>query len=219
MSTNFLDAMGTPLDLSWPSDRIASHIDPHVVAHALSLLCRFGGHCREFYSVAQHSCLVHDLVADGLAAGGVVGPGALQFRRAALLHDATEGLGFGDLISPLRRMLGDRAREVEDRLEDAAARRFGMPAGLLSHAVIKKADRVALWTEMRDVRGAHGSGGYSVDYHVERGGISRERADLMPAPADIRIQPAPPRVARAGFLRRLADCWPTGEVQIDWSHP
>ena len=66
------------------------------IAGALARLCRYGGHCREFYSVAEHSyhCATQAQV-DGLPLGAV---------RACLLHDAAEAF-CGDVIRPLKAML------------------------------------------------------------------------------------------------------------------
>lgn len=59
------------------------------IAHALSMLCRFTGHCREFYSVAEHSIRVaYELQS--------------QQRIHGLLHDAHEAY-LGDTSGPLKK--------------------------------------------------------------------------------------------------------------------
>jgi uncharacterized protein len=66
------------------------------IGGALARLCRYGGHCREFYSVAEHSyhCATQAMV-DRLPLGVI---------RACLLHDAAEAF-CGDVIRPLKVML------------------------------------------------------------------------------------------------------------------
>lgn len=64
------------------------------IAHALSNICRFNGHCERFYSVAEHSVRMYELA---LSRGDVV-PREL-FN--VLLHDAGEAL-IGDIPSPIK---------------------------------------------------------------------------------------------------------------------
>jgi len=75
------------------------------IAHALSLICRFNGHCREFYSVAQHSCLVSGLC-------GAKRKNASKYHqdlaKLGLLHDAAEAY-LGDIARPIK------SREDDDR--------------------------------------------------------------------------------------------------------
>ena len=45
-----------------PFDPDPEQLDIEDIARALANLCRFGGHSRVFYSVAQHSVIVSELV-------------------------------------------------------------------------------------------------------------------------------------------------------------
>jgi hypothetical protein len=80
----------------WPLDARVDEIDIRDIAHALSMLCRYGGHCVRFYSVAEH-CV---LMARALPA---------QFRYAALMHDAAEGYLI-DLPRPIKRCMPEYAK-------------------------------------------------------------------------------------------------------------
>lgn len=118
---------GRKFDLSDPQPEMVTIED---IAHALSNVCRYTGHCKEFYSVAQHSVYVSEHVAEPI-------------RLQALLHDATEAY-VTDVSRPLKQML-PAYREIEDRVWRAIAARFGLPEELAPE--VKGADNLLLMTE------------------------------------------------------------------------
>jgi hypothetical protein len=122
-----------------PFDPDPSQLDPGDIARALANQCRFGGHSRVFYSVAQHSVIVSQLVEER---GGDV-----EDVFAALMHDATEAY-LGDMPHPLkhRSPLGAAFKSAEDHLERAIHERFRIKADVPE---IKRADRALLATERR----------------------------------------------------------------------
>jgi hypothetical protein len=115
-------------------------IDIDDIAQALGNLCRFGGHCRAFYSVAQHSCHVADAVG---SRGGTAAD-----THWALLHDAAEAY-LGDLPHPIKQYspLGGLYRDAEARLQAVIYEHFGLSARPL--AIVKEVDRSMLAAERR----------------------------------------------------------------------
>jgi 5'-nucleotidase len=122
-----------------PFDPDPTQIDIQDITRALANTCRFGGHCRSFYSVAQHSVIVSELVEER--------GGDPEDVFAALMHDASEAY-LGDMPHPIkhRSALGEAFKAAEDRLEQALQTRFKIKAGVPE---IKRADRALLATERR----------------------------------------------------------------------
>ena len=107
------------------------------IAHALSQICRFTGHTREFMSVAQHSVHCAALVTPELA-------------LTALLHDASEAY-LADIARPVKLDpdFGPFYRTAETRLERVIADRFNLVYPF--PAEIHRADNIMLRTEQRDL--------------------------------------------------------------------
>jgi len=122
-----------------PFDPDPSQLDPADIARALGNVCRFGGHARTFYSVAQHSVIVSELVEQR---GGDV-----EDAFAALMHDATEAY-LGDMPHPIkhRSPLGAAFKTAEEHLERAINARFRIKPDVPE---IKRVDRALLATERR----------------------------------------------------------------------
>jgi hypothetical protein len=116
----------------YPADPISEEIDKRDIAHALSLLCRYGGHVERFYSVAEHCLLMSYAVPP-------------EDALAALLHDATEAYVV-DVPRPLKRMLRDYG-PIENGVWLAISRHFGLPASIDLPASVKDADNRILLTE------------------------------------------------------------------------
>lgn len=114
----------------YPMTPRSDEIDPADIAHALSLLCRYGGHVDRFYSVAEHCVLMSRAVAP-------------ENALAALLHDATEAYVV-DVPRPLKRYLPEY-REIESRVWTVIAIRFGIDLALPSE--VEDADTRILLTE------------------------------------------------------------------------
>jgi 5'-nucleotidase len=111
-------------------------IDIRDIAHALANNCRWGGHCKFFYSIAQHSCMVHDLVP-------------WEHQGLGLMHDASEAY-IMDMPRPIKMQM-PHYREIEEIIMRRVAERFGFPFDSLP--AVKGADDLALYVEKQSLFG------------------------------------------------------------------
>mgnify|MGYP003910789045 CR=1 FL=1 len=129
-----------------PFDPDPEQLDAGDIARALANLSRFGGHTRAFYSVAQHSVIVSQLVEER--------GGDAEDAFAALMHDATEAY-LGDMPHPIkhRSPLGAAFKDAEEHLEAALQQHFAIKRDV---AEIKRADRALLRHQRGDTARQHG---------------------------------------------------------------
>lgn len=110
---------GTPF---YPLDPNPDDIHIESVAHSLSMLCRYNGHCIRFYSVAEHSVLMSHTVDP-------------ENARWALMHDAVEAY-LGDMVRPVKYKMPE-FMAIEDNLDVVIAGKFRlgwpMPAQVKEH--------------------------------------------------------------------------------------
>lgn len=86
------------------------------IAHALSLLCRGGGHLMSFYSVGQHSL---NCAKEAKARGW-----SERLQLACLLHDASEAY-ISDIIRPVKVHLVNYL-EIEGQIMKQIWKKYGL---------------------------------------------------------------------------------------------
>lgn len=160
----------------WPMSPLAKDVNWEDIAHALSNVCRFTGHCREFYSVAQHCVMASENVA-------------LKNALWALLHDASEAY-ICDISRPLKiQPEFEFYREIENDIMTAICQAAGLPEDMPDE--VKLIDRVLLKTEARDL------GLLTPDWMAPEWGM----ADVEYLPE--KIEPWSPKEAKQRFLDRF----------------
>lgn len=148
-----------------------SEIDIFDIAHSLSQQCRYTGHTRFHYSIAQHSVYVAQLVPN-------------EKKMAALLHDASEAY-LSDVSRPVKRYtpIGKVYKEVEDRIQSVINKVFSVAN--TEDPAIKLVDRQLMWAEILQLMPQQ------QDFSEKWG---------TPDPAPIKINSASPEDAEASFL-------------------
>lgn len=103
------------------------------IAHSLSMQCRYTGHTKRFYSVAEHCVLMSRYVAN------------LDCKFAALYHDAVEAY-VGDLASPVKQGLPDY-KKIEESIERRLFMWLGYDVSPLVKKLVKMLDTRIMLSE------------------------------------------------------------------------
>lgn len=115
----------------FPLDPRAADVRVEDLAHATAQKVRYTGHCRFFYSVAQHGVFVQEILAR-------LGE-SIEVQLLGLMHDTTEAY-LPDVASPIKGSI-QGFRDIEAKVWLAIAEAFGLPEKMPK--VVKAADAEA----------------------------------------------------------------------------
>ncbi len=144
-----LSASGKELNFNHFTTDMLSSWD---ICVSLSNICRWGGHIRQDFKVAQHTLLVWMLAPPTL-------------KPMALIHDAAEGVMGFDLPKPIKLIMGPAYDLLEERVERAVyeyydvdydlkelIKPFDRKAGAIEQAYFRKGDIRPLSDMFRDLK-------------------------------------------------------------------
>jgi len=164
------------------------------IAHALAMTCRYGGHCQDFYSVAEHSVMCSVRVERK--------GGSLASQIGALHHDDPEAY-LGDIPRPMKKLLGRAYEELTERMEVAIVTALGLRGeeGWFHTDIVKDADNWALFVEAKHLLPSQGKHWWKGD----QGAAEWDLRDTLPSrivTPDYWRGGLPPTEARALYIAR-----------------
>lgn len=172
----------------YPLDPRVAEVDVLDIAHALSLQCRFAGHTKKFYSVAEHSVRVSYEVPDSLA-------------LEALFHDASEAY-LVDIPRPIKPYLaGYGAAEQRLMTVIAAAVGFTWPM----HPRVRWADDKLLAIEAHSLMA-----GPFDEWHLS---YTRDIPE-----GDLITDPHGPVTSQEMFMMRFREIMGTEHIPVGYPH-
>jgi hypothetical protein len=153
------------------------------IGHSLAMQCRFTGHVRRFYSVAEHCVLGSRAIEP-------------QFALDFLMHDASEAY-IADINRPLKHFtqVGPAYLEVESRIMAAIRQRFGLRE--VEPEQVKLVDNRMLYAEKQELLPP-------MEWTMKWG------TEESRHPAEVKIRCWSPEVAEAEFMHRFFEL--TGQL-------
>jgi uncharacterized protein len=162
--------------------------DIGAIAHSLAQQCRFTGHCRKFYSVAEHSVLVSRIMEDLQLGDPMEG----------LMHDAVESV-IADIARPAKQLLKDY--KALDKALDASMRKaFGLCETMSKGCI--HADALALKLEAAALLPSKGVGPCWI---IETPLMKPEQLDAQASTLTYLIHGMTSEVAKQRFMARMSD--------------
>ncbi len=141
------------------------------IAHALAMTCRYGGHCKRFYSVAEHAVLCS------------VRAGRLGYNRdqclTVLHHDDAEAY-LQDITRPLKPLLGSVYSYLSNRMDDVIVEALELPfiSAAFHTQWVKEVDNWALFVEAHELLPSKGLHWFNGDQGASKWGIGHNPSDV-----------------------------------------
>lgn len=123
----------------YPLEPRAEDVNMTDISHALSMQCRYAGHCIVFYSVAEHACHMYDYARRRFDDPIV--------SWWALHHDDSEAY-VNDLIRPVKNELPEY-KVIENGVMDVICERYGAPKEM--PAIVKALDNRIIEDERKNM--------------------------------------------------------------------
>jgi len=130
-------------------DPVASDINIEDIAHSLANQCRFNGHTKVFYSVAEHSVLCYHYLNELKNEHDDKVKISAKTLMFALMHDAAEAV-ISDIPKPFKMRLPDFDK-LEDKYLEAILDCLELDLEDADRALVTQADRYMVMKEAKEL--------------------------------------------------------------------